>query len=640
VLVAVVLAAAIISAAPRPASAALFPATVLDGPSSAILDVDGTAMAPDGTGGIAYRKLVGGLAHVFVVPFRNGTWQPPVQVDTGQPFAGSEPAIAAGDGGRLLVVWVEPYATVGGVTHFELLSSELAPGANAFGQAIDVDPKDVGDGTAAFPSLSMAPNGAAYVVYRVVTDPLSPGEVSAIRPFQTGDELMDVRVARYNRLTWSGLGAINRAPMLPMRQPTAANAPAISINSVGTEAVVTWQEPSVDGVSRIWARRVFGATLGNVLEVSPETWQGRPVSAEADAPAIGVSTYNEAWVSYRLAPGTGSPYPTTSLWLNDLPSSVGQNAKAFVGANPISSAPGVGQPSVSTDQNGDFRLAYTASGAVDVLSGGDRGVGKPAALEAASGDTSLETIDPAGGGVTAWQTTSDGQPVVHVREDLAGGAMQEAQLAAPIGGSVSDLSLGGSSLGDALVGFIQGPASAEQVIGAVAQAPPAPFLISTPAGWVNGTAAQVTWDPAPEAIGSPTYSVVVDGQTRVRGIRGLQVTLNPRGLGDGVHAVQVMAVDSNGQEALSHDANLMVDASPPFATLRALPGRAVQVTVKDAGSGAVASATTVSFGDGGRTRGRLRVRHTYDRPGAYVITVTSADQVGNRGAIHLRVRVR
>ena len=40
------------------ARAALAPAGLIDGPSATIIDVDGAAMAPDGSGGIVYRKPV------------------------------------------------------------------------------------------------------------------------------------------------------------------------------------------------------------------------------------------------------------------------------------------------------------------------------------------------------------------------------------------------------------------------------------------------------------------------------------------------------------------------------------------------------------------------------------------------------
>jgi hypothetical protein len=258
-------------------------------------------MAPDVMGVLIYRKVVGGDPHFFVLLFFGGAWQPPIQVDASQLFAASFPAIAAGEGGRLLAVWAEPYATVGQTTRYELMSSELQPGSASFDQAIQVDPRDVGDGTTVSPSLSMAPNGEAYVAYRVV------GDTQTLAALHPGDEQVDVRVARFNRLTWSSLGAVNRSPFVAMRHPTATNAPVIATNGVGGGAVVAWQEPDVSGAARIWVRRIFGTTLGNVLPVSEETANGQPISTDADAPAVAVNAFGEARVAYRLSGGVGSP---------------------------------------------------------------------------------------------------------------------------------------------------------------------------------------------------------------------------------------------------------------------------------------------------------------------------------------------
>ena len=280
------IAAALIAAVD--ARAQLAPAVVLDGPSPTILDVDGAAMAPDGSGGVLYRILVAGQPHLFVSRFLNGLWQPAVQVDGGQPFAAGFPAIAAGNGGRLLVVWAEPWATINQITRYELMSSEIDPGASQFGPAVQVDPKDIGDGTAAYPSLAMAPNGQAYVAYRAVTNSLVG---SAIVPPRAGDELIDVRVARYNGqgLNWTSLGNINDHPQLTMRHPTQSNAPAIGVSLAGN-AVVAWQEPDASGVARILARRIFGNRVGTaVLDVSATSAEGQPIDAEADAPAIAVA---------------------------------------------------------------------------------------------------------------------------------------------------------------------------------------------------------------------------------------------------------------------------------------------------------------------------------------------------------------
>jgi hypothetical protein len=624
------------------ARAALQPASLIDGPSATILDVDGAAMAPDGSGGILYRKLVGGEPHLFVAQFLGGAWQPPTQVDAGQPFAASFPAIAAGDNGRLLVVWAEPWAEVNGgkETLYQLYSSELDPGATQFGPAEQVDPNDIGDGTAAYPSLAMAPNGEAYVAYRVVTNSLLN---SPIVPQRAGDEKISLRVARYNGqgLPWTSYGTINNHPEIPMRHPSASNAPVIGVTRNGN-AVVLWQEPNSAGVAEIFARRIFTGRLGNALQVSPESADGQPITAEADAPALAVNGLGEARIAYRLAGGAGSPYGSARIFLNSLPSEVDTKGAKLRGLSPVAGAPALGPPSVAIDEEGDYRLAYGSSGASRLLSGSDfHAAGAPAALGPSAGEQARTAINPAGGGMTIWQgANAGGLPVVDAREDFAGGAWQLAHLSAPISGPLGPPALGGSSQGDALIAFAQGPSGEQQVMASVAKAPPAPFLASTAIGWVKGGSATVSWETPTEAFGTTTYSVVVDGRVVRRGLTGLSARLEARGLGNGSHRVQVLATDSLGQETMTPATTLKVNASPPEASVRRLGGRLVRVRVTDRASGAIARDTSIAFGDGARVSGRLNVTHAYPRPGRYVIVIHSRDRVGLRLLAHLRVQVQ
>src|ERR1700684_1051580 len=81
---------AALAALPAPAGAAarrtptLAPGnTVIDGPSSDIVGLDGMSVSRDGTGGLVYVKNVGGVAHVFVSRLSGGTFQTPIEVDAG-----------------------------------------------------------------------------------------------------------------------------------------------------------------------------------------------------------------------------------------------------------------------------------------------------------------------------------------------------------------------------------------------------------------------------------------------------------------------------------------------------------------------------------------------------------------------------
>jgi hypothetical protein len=635
------------------AGAVIGGAEVLEGPANDILDMDGAAMAPDGTGGLIYRKEIGGVAHVFAIQFINGGWRAPVEVDGGDAYGASMPALAAGDGGQLLVVWVQPRnVNAKGITLYELLGASLQPGASAFGQAAVIDPQVSepysGDVSAVDPALSMNPSsGQAYVVYRAITSDCSniAGDPpnGACPPSGSGEKLLDVRVARFDYLRWSSLGAVNRASQIAMRDPTAANAPAIGMDLNGN-GVVAWQEPDSDGVARIWVRRLFGTVLGNVLQASPEKIGGRLVASDADSPAVAVSPYGEARIAYRIEGASGSVVPQAQLDLNSLSNALGLNAAQLNGVTPVPGgrAAAVGPPSIAIDPRGAYRLAWAQGGTAWELGGSDEAMGSPVALGPAPEQSVPVTIDPAGGGVTAWMTSSaGGLPVVDVRQDYAHEAFQLAQLAGGAPGPIAGLALAGSGQGDALIGWTQGPVGQSEVVGDFVQAPPAPFNVSTPSGWVRGTNANITWEASPDAVAGVTYTVYVDGTPRLKGLRGLAAHLSPAALGDGVHRIQVLASDSAGQQTMSSEHTLKVDASPPTVTLKLIDHRrGIRVSVRDGASGVLARAVRVSFGDGNRTKGKVSSSHEYAHPGLYKLVVVVQDKVGNRATVHLRAAVQ
>ena len=630
-----------------PARAVIHPAAVLDGPSNAILEVNGAAMAPDGSGGILYRKEVEGVAHVFVAPFRDGLWGTPVQVDSEDAYGASEPAIAAGEGGRLLVVWVqERNVNISDIAEYSLMGAAMQPGASGFGQAIIVDPDvgepDTGDISGVDPRLAMAPDGAAYVVYRAILDDCALGdesnpELGRCRP-GGADKVVSVRVARYDYLTWSSLGQINRAPQIAMRDPTAENAPSIGI-SLNGNGVVAWQEPDSGDVARIWARRLFGTVRGSVLEISPQTLGGRQVSTDADAPAVAVGPYGETQIAFRVLGASGSAIATTSVYTNSILSEIAPHGSEPRGASLLGTGSGLGPPSAAIDQEGGaFRVSWTAGGAVRELEGSNRSAGSSVTVGAGVGPAPT-IINPAGGGTTAWSAQPGQAPAAQVREDYAGGAFQGATLAGGVAGAIGGLSLGGDGKGDALIGFSQGPPGQAEVLGAFVQAPPAPFVLDLPNGWVRGGDATITWESSFDAVPGVTYTVYVDGRPRLGGLTGLSTRLSATGLGDGVHRVQVLATDASGQQTMSAGEELKVDAGPPIVSVRSIEDRrGVRVTVRSDASGVDARATQISFGDGHETKGRASVSHVYARAGVYMIVAHVRDRVGNHATVRLRVR--
>lgn len=639
---------------PSRSLAVIHPAQVIAGPTNDIVEVLGTAMAQDGSGGVLYKARVEGVMHLFAIPFREGQWSAPVEVDTEDRFGASQPAIAAGDGGRLLVVWVQPRnVSASGVTLYELQSATLAPGADGFGEPITVDPNVgepyTGDVAHVEPKLAMAPDGDAYVVYRVVTDDCDLGGADDTNPRNTecpsnrDAELVDVRVARFDYLLWSSLGPINRAIQVPMPDPTPENAPTIGISVEGS-AVVAWQEPqNVGEPARIWARRIFGTVQGTVLAVSPETLGGRPITSNAEAPQIAVSRFGEARLTYRVDGGKGSAVGTTQLYLSSLPSTAdpsGAKFEAPVALPGATAASGLGNPSAATDPSGNFRLAWTQDESVRLLSGSLQGIGTPVTIGTSPGPVQT-TVNPSGGGTSVWPATEQGRPVVEVREDYTKGAYQAATLAGNVAGPVSGLSFAGSGEGDALTAWMQGPPGRSEVVGDFVQAPPSSLIVSTPVGWVRKSQANVSWEPVSDAVPTVTYSVFVDGHQVMQGLHGTSVNLSSATLGDGVHQVQVLAVDSAGQRTMSVKTPLKIDVNPPIVKVQLVDRRkGVKVRVIDKASGVDAQATRISFGDDAHSSQHARARHIYRHAGRYTITAHVRDNVGNATTVHVRVRVR
>jgi hypothetical protein len=625
------------------------PAVTIDGPSEQIVGFGGVAMAEDGTGGLVYLKRVAGVPHVFVSRYLGGRWLPPIQADVGQPYAASWPRIAAADGGELVVVWATPFATEHNLPVEELLGSTLGAGSSTFGPPMIVDP-DIRAGTGTSPDLAMSSTGQADVVYRAVAD--ETGRISSVPLLRAGDVVEEVRAAHFNGETWSDLGEINRDPGVSMRPPTQLNAPQIAVGPNGN-GVVVWQEPDIEGVARIWARRLFGRTLNYVLPASASSFAGAPLGLDADTPSLALSRFGQAEVAYRQAAGPGSPLPGPRIFLNTLPD--GEAARtsgtAFLGAAIADSAvPGgasatVGPPSIDIDEKRDIRLLYDSNGTSRVIEGNDLGLTGVLSLGPAFAGANLaaqSVMNPAGGGVSAWPSaTPQGAPALAVREDFPDGAVQTALVGGGAGGPIGELSVGRSTLGDGLIAFQQGPVGDAAIVADQTTAPAKELILSAPTAWVKPIRAVVSWEPALSADGPLTYRVVLDGRVQSTPAGVLTLRLNPRALGSGVHRVQLLVTDIDGQATLSAPSALRVDGTPPTVTIRrALGGSGVSVVVRDRYSGVNVHAVSIAFGDGHRTDGRGRAKHRYAHPGIYQVVVRVRDRLGNGGVVRRVVSVR
>ncbi len=646
------------------AEAIVFDVQSLAGPSAAVLEVGDAAMSEDGSGGVVFLQQVEGRSHVFVAQFRDGAWRPPQRVDVGQRFDSSWARIGAGDGGRLLVTWVQEF----GVESDRLYSATLDPGANFFQAPVPVD-LNVGEATSTYPDLAMNRGGQAYLTYRVVTDTSPsnpPGYVGA-----------DTRLARYGARLWSVHGTpVDRNPAAPVRLPSAVNSPRVGIDVQG-QGVVAWQEPDDEFVDRVWARRVFGASAGIPIQASPSSWEAAPLRGPADAFALDVAGFGQTAIAFRQQPGQASKLSAPRTLVNLMPDVFSEQAKQFGGPHLADGGvrAALGAPSVAVDPRGRF-LAGFADGPATLLGGGDEAAaGKVVRVDdGASGMPGEPLVDLAetGAGVAAWAELRAGAGVVAVQERRADGIDEVTRLSAPLGGAVADLRLGGSGLGDAIVAWRQGSGPGSQVAVAVLDAPPDPFLVLLPSGWQRKPQVRVAWDHSPNAISDVRYSVSVDDEPVQEGLRGLSARLRRGDVGDGRHRVQVFATDAGGQETGSRAGTLLVDRRAPRVTLRQR-GRRLAVVVADGRKGKASTlrkaSVKVSFGGPGTSRrgaaarasaapakggkpkpakaGKKKakaptvtVRHAYAAPGRYRVTVRARDRAGNRTSYSKLVRVR
>ena len=203
-------------------------------------------------------------------------------------FDSSWPRIGAGDGGRLVVTWVQEF----GVGSDRMFSAALDPGASRFQAPVPVD-LNVGEATATYPVLAMARGGQAYLVYRVVTDtgPAQPARLrrrrGARRALQRAP-LVGLRHAARPQRRGPGPAADRR-----QRAARSGSTSRATGSSPGRSPTTTSSTASGRG-------GCSAASVGIPLQVEP-VGARRPAAARpADAFALDVA---------RLRPGRGRVPP-------------------------------------------------------------------------------------------------------------------------------------------------------------------------------------------------------------------------------------------------------------------------------------------------------------------------------------------
>jgi hypothetical protein len=593
---------------------------VLDGPSSNIVapaDL-GMSVARDGTGALVYLKEVAGVEHVFV-SILSGSFQAPAQVDSSLPGASSQPVVAAGNGGLLVVAFVN-----GG----QLYVAQRATGATGLGA-----PSALFSG-ATDPSLQMTNFGKAYLAFTAADG--------------AG---FDVRTAYYYQGAW----ALEAAPLnaTPADDAgTGAGRPSVAAAGDGV-AIVAWGEHG-----HVYTRRVWGTAPSVVFERADAPPAGCSETA-AGEPAIasgGDSSY--AVVAFHGLLTCGGQSQSRVL-VNRLHGSIYDGVVAADGLSTPASD-GADQPRVAVTEYGQGWVTSlrTASRNVFAMVLGTNDSPGPVmqvnGLPNASPPEPLPAIAGLFSDLIAWQHDPGGSGAPEIRARYAPqglGLGPELILSAPSQGptdAAAGLAGAGDVAGDAVVSWVQGSPGALRIVAAQMYQPPGAPVPASVLRYARSTATLLSWRAAGELWGPVQYVLSIDGAQIAQ---TTATSLRTPVLAQGPHGWQVTAINPAGRQAVSRPATVFVDTVAPQAhftvTGRRRAGRVLHVYVactdappplSPADASGIAQ-VVVKWGDGSRFVIHHGKFHVYVHPGRYKITVVVRDRAGNATTLVAYVRI-
>jgi hypothetical protein len=600
--------------------------TVVDGPSPDIQALNGLSIARDGGGALVYTKAVAGVAHVFLSRLSAGTFQAPVQVDTGLAGPSSQPVVAAGQNGVVLVAFING-GTVYVAQALSAASPLSAPSALATG--------------AANPSLSLNVFGKAYLAY---TDAGGAGGG-------------DVRVAYYFQGRWTPVaGALDATASDAAGTGTGRPDIVASGDGVG---IVAWGE-----ASHIYTRRVIGTRLSTVVEqADPSSFAGWSETASA-RPSIasgGDSTYAAVVFQETLSNGSSTQ---SRVLIDRLHGGTYDGAVAADGAT-AGGPEGADQPQVAVTEYGTgFATSETdQTHTLYATRLGNAGnPGQTARIDSLANGAAPDAV-PANAGLIsnliAWQQTpgTSGPAEIRVRYAADGADLGAEQVVSTpaLGATDADRGLAdaGDVAGDAAVAWVQGSGPTTSIVAAQLFQAPGGFVASNSFRYVVTASPSLYWSAAAELWGAPTYLLRIDG-TQVGQTTATRM-VPPAPLSNGRHSYQISAVNLAGVTTNAATARVFVDTVAPRATWK-LHGTSIVNTREQlrvhyfdpppAGlPGSAASGVATVYVNWGDHSPRARIRrttasHVYTRIRTYTITLTLTDRAGNRKVIVHRLKIK
>lgn len=603
------------------AQGAYFPGSPVDAPAD-LRTAGDLDLAPDGTGAVAYVKREGGEDRLYVSRFSGGVFQAPARLDGSLGGDSAQPAVAAADGGRLIVAFVNK-----GVLHV------VTRGAGAGSYEA---PRALGGG-ASTPSADLGVNGTGYVVWT-----------------QPGASAADVRAARQERD--GGWSVADRAlDVEPAREAGAdTGRPRVAVAADGV-GVAVWGE-----AGRVFARKLFRGSISALPQDLTLDRLGDAPGQGADLPDVDVEYDSSfAWVTFRQQVLDG--VARNRLVARRMRGTAFDDAVAVDGLAP-GTLGGATTPRVDLNGRGVGLLA----GATD---NGGQVLGTPifrdqpritSGLSPATGapPQPAPALSENNDGLVAWYQAGTIQARTYRTEP--GQEAQPRETVALSGGPV-DPAPGLDAAVDrafgAVVVWAQGAPGAQTLMYGVHDRTPGSFSGKSDTGW--SPLSKLEWREPFELWGPLSYQVFLDGQPLGApvGERSLALATPPP---DGPHTWAVVAKDIRGQISTTPARRLLVDGTPPQLEVRVEGSRragrrlAIRVRAKEPGRAGQASGlryVRVSPGSGApaRTRRagrgkafstkRFTLRHAYAR-GTRTLKVTAYDRAGNVAVERLRLRIR
>jgi hypothetical protein len=603
------------------------PPVTIDGPNPAITSLNGLSVARDGTGGLVYLEAIGGVPHVVVSALVGGQFQAPQAVDAGLAGPSSQPVIAVGNGGIILIAFIN-----GGTLYVvERPSATVAYGAP---QALA--------GGAGNPSIQMSNLGKAYIAFTVAD---GAGH--------------DVRAAYWANGNWSLEASPLNALAAADDAGTGAGAPAVATAGDGV-AIVAWGEGG-----HVFSRRVWGTAASVVSEQADPPGVSSCAEVSSGNPAVaagGDSSYADVAFQEMLACGS---LQQTRVLMNRLQ---GSQFDGAVTADGLSSpgAGGAADPAVAMSEYGQGFVTSDgqASGNVFALelgnNGAPSGVFQINSLPATTPPNAVPAIAGLSSDLIAWQQNpgSAGPAEIRIRYEPRGSTLGPEQVVSSPAQGSTDAALGlaaaGDAGGDAAIAWVQGAGASTEIV--AERLYQTPGVAVPPKSLAYSRIAQpvLSWAPSSQRWGPITYTVTLDGlpvaQTTGTAIRP------PAPLHDGPHSWLVTTSNPAGLTSTSPSARVFVDTVAPTLTASVTGARRAGATLTlrlsyrdvppaglPASDASGVAGLTIHWGDGTVSPvrpGTHRFAHAYVHAGRYRITIVIVDKAGNQRKLVRRLEVK